>query len=350
MIVMTGAPTMSRKHTTLAFCAVGMIGYGALGAAQPEERSPPDTLVFAPGAAAPMPMAVFAGAVNVMGAEGNVPGAVVSGKPYSASSITESTQVLADGNRIAQRNEARIFRDSAGRTRREQTLGGLGSWPVAGEPVTIINIHDPVADRSYSLDPATRTAREFRALRLALPPGGPPPEAGQTVTWTAAVPPPAEPGANVTVFRSERLVTGIVSGNAEAGVRAVQSGVAIAAPAVPLVLGAPRAGEDLGAQVLEGLLVQGTRLTETIPAGALGNERPIEIVTEHWYSPDIEAVVWQRHVDPRFGETEYRLVNVVRGEPSPDLFAVPQGYELVIAPSPRVEVRRLEGGAPGVGR
>jgi hypothetical protein len=327
MIVTTGAPTMSKKHTRLALCVAGIIGYGSLAAAQPEEPPPPDTLVFAPAAAAPMPMAVFAGAVNVMGAAGNVPGAVVADKPYSASSITESTQVLADGNRIAQRNEARIFRDSAGRTRREQTLGGLGSWPVAGEPVTLINIHDPVADKSYSLDPATRTAREFPALRLALPPGAPPPGAGQTMMWTAAAPPPVGAGANVTVIRSERLVTGLVSTTPE-----------------------PRPGEDLGEQVLEGLLVRGTRSTETIPAGALGNERPIEIVTEHWYSPDIEAVVWQRHVDPRFGQTEYRLVNVVRGEPSPDLFTVPQGYEIVTSPGPRLEVRRLQGGAPAAGR
>lgn len=336
---------MSKKHTMLAFCAAGMIGYGALAIAQTEEPPPPDTLVFAPAMAAPIPVGVFAGAVNVMGAEGNVPGAVVSGKPYSASSITESTQVLADGNRIVQRNEAKIFRDSEGRTRREQTLGGLGSWPVAGEPVTLINIHDPVADKSYSLDPATRTAREFRALRLALPPGAPGPEAGQTMTWTAPAPPPAPPGANVTVFRSESVATGVGAGAVEGAVRAVR-GVAIATPAVPLGIGGPRASEDLGAQVLEGLLVQGTRLTDTIPAGAFGNERPIEIVTEHWYSPDIEAVVWQRHVDPRFGETEYRLVNVVRGDPSPDLFSVPQGYEIVTAPGPTFEVRRFSG-APG---
>ena len=76
--------------------------------------------------------------------------------------------------------------------------------------------------------------------------------------------------------------------------------------------------EDLGEQVLEGLLVQGTRMTDTIPAGAMGNERPIEIVTERWYSKDIDAMVLQRFSDPRFGETIYRLVNVVLGEPSPD--------------------------------
>jgi hypothetical protein len=93
-------------------------------------------------------------------------------------------------------------------------------------------------------------------------------------------------------------------------------------------MGAYEPGEDLGEQVLEGLLVQGTRMTDTIPAGAMGNERPIEIVTERWYSKDIDALVLQRFADPRVGETVYQLVNVVRGDPSPDLFQVPQGYEL----------------------
>ena len=48
--------------------------------------------------------------------------------------------------------------------------------------------------------------------------------------------------------------------------------------------------EQLGEQVLEGLLVTGTRVAHTIPAGALGNERPIEIVTERWYSPELGEV------------------------------------------------------------
>jgi hypothetical protein len=99
--------------------------------------------------------------------------------------------------------------------------------------------------------------------------------------------------------------------------------------------------EDLGEQVLEGLLVQGTRITDTIPAGAIGNERPIEIVTERWYSKDIDAMVLQRFSDPRFGETIYRLVNVVRGEPSPDLFQVPQGYEIEDSAMARPGVRVL---------
>lgn len=340
---------MVRRGVTLVLCVAGMSGHDTMGLAQPAEPAPQrDTLFFTRAAATPI--AAF-GAVSILGAEGSVPGAVVENKPYSASSITETTQILADGNRIVQRNEAKIFRDSAGRTRREQTLGGLGSWPVAGEPVTLVNIHDPVADKSYSLDPATRTAREFRSFRLALPSGAVPVEGGadRVMTWSGPAPAPLPlppPGPGVAVFRSEGFGVGGSAG-------AIERGVTVATSAMPLAMGTPRPGEDIGAQVLEGLLVQGTRLTDTIPAGTLGNERPIEIVTERWYSPDIEAVVWQRHFDPRFGETSYRLVNVVRGEPSPDLFAVPQGYELATDAGGRFEFRRFEAApasaAPAVG-
>ena len=102
--------------------------------------------------------------------------------------------------------------------------------------------------------------------------------------------------------------------------------------------------EDLGEQVLEGVLARGTRHTQTIAAGAIGNELPIEIVHEQWYSKDIEAMVLRRNFDPRFGETTYRLINVDRSEPSPELFAIPQEYELQSEPNADVRARRLTGG------
>ena len=80
-------------------------------------------------------------------------------------------------------------------------------------------------------------------------------------------------------------------------------------------------------------------MTDRIPAGTIGNEREIAIVTERWYSEAIEAMVVQRFSDPRAGETTYRLVNVVLGEPSPDLFQVPQGYEIKDSEMPRAGVR-----------
>ena len=355
---------MSSKHTTAFFVAAVCGVCATLASAQPPpapEPLPPlppeDTLFFLQNAP---PLPAFRGRVDVIRGEGSIAGPVVKGKPYSARSVTESTQVLADGNRIVQRNESAIYRDSDGRTRREQTLGGVGPWQT-GEPVTIINIHDPVADKSYMLDPVGRIAREIKPFTMAIAhtqqldgadqagAASEPAEARAGTVYSQAVPAPLPAGG-------ARGIVTVIRGSA--GVR--ESGGAFAPNAVAVdidaAVGAYEPAEDLGEQVLEGLLVHGTRMKDTIPAGAMGNERPIEIVTERWFSKDIDAMVLERFSDPRVGETVYRLVNVVRGDPSPALFEVPQDYSLAADEGPRGGVRVAPGGvvqwerriAPGV--
>jgi hypothetical protein len=294
--------------------------------APPVPPAPPEDTVFFLSNAAPLP--VFGGQqIDIVRGEGDVLGPIVKDKPYSARAITESTQTLADGNRIVQRNETRIFRDSQGRTRREQTLGGVGQWQTAGAPVTMITINDPVAGKSYVLDPVARTARGIGPFKVVVGHAQAGSDGDVKVEfeklWTAGVPAAAPvPGGEVTVVRTE------TRGQHE--VRVFASGVAVSAPFAQATAGMDGPAEDLGEQVLEGLLVKGTRLTDTIPAGTVGNERAIDIVTERWYSEDIEAVVLHRFSDPRFGETVYQLVNVALGDPSADLFTVPEGYERTV--------------------
>jgi hypothetical protein len=342
---------MSSKYTLATF-ASGLCAAAAVAQPPVPPAPPPDKLFFLENLP---PLATMGAKIDIIRSEGGVPGPVVESKPYSARSITESTQMLADGNRIAHRNEAVMYRDSAGRTRREQTLSSVGQWQ-AGEPMTVINIHDPVAGKSYVLDAAARTAREIPMFQMAIahasePPGGA--RVGVSGTWNVAVPAPRPlpaPGAgavSVDVGRGvDRDVT--VVRRRDGGGDSVQVFSTAPVGAVELfppgTTGMYEPAEDLGEQVLEGLLVKGTRMTDTIPAGTIGNERAIDIVTERWYSKDIDAMVLQRFSDPRVGETTYRLVNVVLGEPSPDLFEVPQGYEVVAPEVPRAGVRV----APGV--
>src|SRR5215470_15995109 len=85
-------------------------------------------------------------------------GKVVKGAPYSATATTESIQTLSDGNQIIRKNQSKLYRDSEGRTRTEQTLETIGKWTSGGEAQQGIFINDPVAGHSYSLDPRTRTA------------------------------------------------------------------------------------------------------------------------------------------------------------------------------------------------
>jgi hypothetical protein len=334
-----------RSKYVWATLVLGCLSAAAALAQPPAPPAPPappdaDRLFFLQNAA---PVPALGASIDIIRSEGGVPGPVVKGKPYSARSITESTQVLADGNRITQRNEAVFHRDGEGRTRREQTLTGVGQWQV-GEPTTMINIHDPVAGKSYVLDPTAQTAREIRPFQMAIAHTqdmirGAATEA-RAVYGAAAVGVPA-PAPTIALGGDHRVT--VIRGNADEQQVQVFTAPAGVAAFPPETTGMYEPAEDLGEQVLEGLLVQGTRMTDTIPAGSIGNERPIEIVTERWYSKDIDAMVLQRFSDPRFGETVYRLVNVVRSEPSPELFQVPQGYEFQAAEMPRAGVRVLPG-------
>ena len=75
-------------------------------------------------------------------------------------------------------------------------------------------------------------------------------------------------------------------------------------------------------------MADGKRTTRTIPAGTIGNEKPIAIVSERWFSPELNIVVMSLTVDPRSGETTYRLADIKRGEPPAEWFRVPADYTL----------------------
>lgn len=354
---------MSSKSNWAIFAAAAMCGAAAIAQAPLPARPalPPDpdkvfVLQNLP------PLATFGGQIDIIRSEGGVLGPVVKGKPYSGRAITESTQTLSDGNRITHRNEAVLYRDSEGRSRREQTLTSVGPWQ-AGEPTTTIHIHDPVAGKSYVLDAAEQTAREIRQFQMAIAhdqaeltkAAG---EARAVYNYSAGAAAPVvttaptenvvmttTPGAgNITVIRQGSGEETVIH-RAEAGANVqfigAQRGVVVFPEGTT---GAYEPPEDLGEQVLEGVLAKGTRMRDTIPAGAIGNERPIEIVTERWYSEEIDAMVLHRYSDPRFGETTYRLVNVVLGDPSPDLFEVPQGYGIKTPEMPRPVTRAVPPG------
>ncbi|MGC1436047.1 MAG: hypothetical protein WA847_09155, partial [Terriglobales bacterium] len=87
--------------------------------------------------------------------------------------------------------------------------------------------------------------------------------------------------------------------------------------------------ESLGSQTMEGVVVNGVRTTHTIPAGQIGNDRPISIVTEVWTSTDLKTIIFSKRNDPRMGEQTFRLTNIVRAEPDPSLFTLPADFKIV---------------------
>lgn len=243
--------------------------------------------------------------------------ATVKGAPYSADTVTESTQTLADGNRIVHRNKTSFARDSQGRTRREMQIQGFGRLGQADEAVVNILIDDPVAATQYHLDPRAKTVVRTHASAAAW----------KTQHDGEVALPAARMGTAVfTPMAGATAAQGTVAG---VKVRTASPG------RIPGKL----SEENLGERMFEGLAATGRRLTMTITAGAEGNEKPIEIVTETWHSDQLKTAVYTRHYDPRFGETITKLVNVQVGEPSAHLFQVPADYKEGAAAPARIILR-----------
>jgi TonB family protein len=96
--------------------------------------------------------------------------------------------------------------------------------------------------------------------------------------------------------------------------------------------------EELGKQMVEGVECEGTRVVTTLPAGAIGNERPIETVKETWYSPGLQLMILSKRTDPRFGESTYRVTNIARYEPDAEHFQIPSDYTIIDNRAKKVEV------------
>jgi hypothetical protein len=191
----------------------------------------------------------------------------VKGAPFSAISEIVMTRTLGNGSKIENKSTATIARDNEGRTRREQSLSAIGGFAASGEAPKLAFITDPVAGKSYVLNLTKKTFDQRNSHQSGEPPMKPaPPKSSQAKT------------------------------------------------------------ESLGSRNIEGILAEGTRSTISIPIGQIGNNQPLEIVTERWYSTELQEVVLSKHSDPLQGDHSYRLTNIVRGEPSNTLFQPPTDF------------------------
>jgi hypothetical protein len=253
---------------------------------------------------------------------------VVKGAPFSAEIVTESIQTLSDGNRIVQRSNTRMYRDGEGRVRREEDRGSKSP---------VISITDPVSGISYSLDPDNRVAlqtpnmagvrfvelqKAVHDLALRVPP-----DAADKLKDLAA----SQQALAASQQAMERRIEEVKIGRGPLEIR-VPEQVKV---------------EQLPARNIEGVRAEGTRRTTTIAAGAIGNELPIEIVSEEWTSPDLKVLVMTERRDPRLGTSTYRLVNIIRAEPDRYLFEVPADYTLAPESIRKIAPAGGRGAGPG---
>jgi hypothetical protein len=238
-------------------------------------------------------------------------GSLVQGAPYSATIVNESTQTLADGNRIVQRFTGTTARDSQGRTRQDTALPPIGNLSAADAP-HLVFIQDPIAQTAYTLNLTDKTAH-----KMPMPPSG---------------------GA-VAKAMLRTTSGGQTMGMAAGGVTtAAAGGTFFFQKQVTVADRVEARAENLGTQTMQGVSVEGVRTTRTIAAGEIGNDRPIDIVTEVWTSPELKTIVYSKRSDPRMGEQTFQLTNIVRSDPEASLFAVPPDFKLVDGPDAKGNV------------
>jgi len=228
----------------------------------------------------------FGGPMELMGFEGMHGGKLVTGAPFSATSTSTTKQTLQDGTTINRTVQGAIYRDSQGRSRREVSFTGVGPLVAAGGSHKMVAISDPVAGVHYMLNPDKKVAH-----KMTLPTKG----------GTAGT-------ANKAQAFEQKMQARQQQEEASGALKV----------------------ESLGTQMVNGVNAEGTRTTHTIAAGEIGNSAPIQIVSERWYSPDLQTVVQSSRTDPRFGTTTFALSNIQKAEPAATLFAVPADYAVKV--------------------
>jgi hypothetical protein len=217
---------------------------------------------------------------------------------FSAEVQVETVWPLREGGTTQRKSTYLIYRDSQGRTRLDLMSDQTNATD--SRPRTSV-INDPAASSTYLLDHRRATVRKMPLVAEVEQESQP--RVVQTTRGTA-------PGFINVVPQNSHVAKAIVIRERSASQLAEK--------------------EQLGQREISGVIAEGTRFVRAISLGASGNENPIQITTEEWYSIELQTIVAITISDPRFGRSEYRLVNIVRGDPSPALFVIPQTYKVKV--------------------
>ena len=217
--------------------------------------------------------------------------------PFSAEVQVEMVWPLREGGSTMRKATYLIYRDGQGRTRRDLTSDETTAAATTNRPRTSV-INDPLASSTYLIDHRTSTVRKLALVT------------GNDVDSQPSVVEPklrgTAPGFVNLSGRNSQVPKGVVS------------------------RGQVTQKEQLGQREIGGAIAEGTRLVQTISLGSSRNQKPIEITTEEWYSVELQTIVAITISDPRFGRSEYRLMNIVKGEPSKTLFVIPPAYQVKV--------------------
>lgn len=204
----------------------------------------------------------------------------VANAPFTATVSMDVTRTLPDGSTVTQYNQRVVMRDSTGRVFQERrTL-----VPKNGQ-------RQPMPWRTEFSDPASHQKYFCELQRRVCRVG--PYAAPTSFNLQPAGPLPAQRG-NLT-------------------------------------------RESLGKNFINGVEADGTRETTVLNAGTVGNDRPLTITREFWYSLRLGINVVEKRVDPRDATVSIQVSNISLTEPDASYFAVPSGFSVIKTASANAE-------------
>lgn len=258
-------------------CVFSLTGAFSLVAQRPGE-----VVVFATGAglqtvqirqpADEFQQSLPANAAHAPDPDRGVPGLYIpllAGQPFSARVQVEFTRQLPDGTSIAEKYYAQEARDGAGRVYRE-SRDAVPADSDREPPLLWTILYDPLDSLIDTCYPERRMCRQ---MQLASPPA-------------VEEPGPSPDGMSVLTR------------------------------------------ENLGTKTIDGLTAVGTRDTRSFKPGAFGNDKPIDVVKEFWYSPRLQVNLLVTRIDPRRGTEKLEFTDLKLGEPGAEWFALPEGYQV----------------------
>lgn len=241
-------------------------------------------------------------------------GKPVANAPYSAEGIQESQRNLADGNQIVTRTSTMHYRDSQGNTRQEVRSP-------SGE-VQSVMIH--TADNiGYTLMPLGRLALKLDQGKLEAKAAAFGAAAGAAIKARMDAQhkegkPPALDNKEIEEIVVKRMPPNVsVNPNFTPTIAAAMGEAKWSAKA---------STKNLGVKNIDGVKAEGKLRSYAIPAGEVGNRKPIVVTDETWFSPELQITLYAKHSDARSGDVVYRLAKLKRGEQAAALFAVPSDY------------------------
>jgi uncharacterized protein YecT (DUF1311 family) len=197
---------------------------------------------------------------------------LVAGQPFHARIPVHVTRVLPDGTTVEQKYYTLAARDGAGREYRE----GRDVVPSDSDrepPLMSTTVYDPKTSLRTNCNPVRRVCQQFTFDPTSHP-----------------VDEPVGPSSD-----GKSVLT----------------------------------REDLGKKTMDGVEVVGTRETRTFAPGAFGNDKPVVVTKEYWYSPQLQFDLSLTRIDPRNGTQKLEVTDLKLGEPGPEWFALPDGYRIV---------------------